>query len=105
MTSDPTRKQSAARTVAAGLIGNVLEWFDFAIYNYFASDIGRLFFPSDDPTASTLAAYVVMLVGFVGRPIGSVVLGVIGDRVGRRALLTISIATMGGATLDRKSVV
>jgi MFS transporter, MHS family, proline/betaine transporter len=99
VTSDPSRKQSAARTVAAGLIGNVLEWFDFAIYNYFASSIGKLFFPSEDPTASTLAAYVVMLVGFVGRPIGSVVLGIIGDRVGRRALLTISIATMGAATL------
>ena len=97
--SDPTRKQSAVRTVAAGLIGNVLEWFDFAIYGYFASDIGHLFFPSSDPTASTLLAYAVLLLGFVARPAGSIVLGLIGDRIGRRALLTISIALMGVATL------
>lgn len=94
-----TRQQSAARTVAAGLIGNVLEWFDFAIYGYFARDIGKLFFPASDPTASTLLAYAVLLLGFVARPAGSIVLGMVGDRIGRRALLTLSIALMGGATL------
>ncbi len=77
----------------------MLEWFDFAVYGYFASDIGKLFFPSDDPTASTLLAYVVLLLGFVARPAGSVVLGLVGDRIGRRALLTVSIALMGAATL------
>ncbi len=92
-------RQSAVRTALAGLIGNVLEWFDFAVYGYFASDIGKLFFPSDDPTASTLLAYVVLLLGFVARPAGSVVLGLVGDRIGRRALLTVSIALMGAATL------
>lgn len=97
--SEPVPRQSSVRTALAGLIGNVLEWFDFAVYGYFASDIGKLFFPADDPTASTLAAYVVLLIGFIARPIGSVVLGLIGDRIGRRALLTVSIALMGGATL------
>ncbi len=92
-------RQSAVRTALAGLIGNVLEWFDFAVYGYFASDIGKLFFPSNDPTASTLLAYVVLLLGFVARPAGSVVLGLVGDRIGRRALLTVSIALMGAATL------
>jgi MHS family proline/betaine transporter-like MFS transporter len=99
--SEPPRppRQSALRTAAAGLIGNVLEWFDFAVYGYFASDIGRLFFPAEDPTASTLLSYAVFLLGFVARPAGSVVLGRVGDRIGRRALLTVSIGLMGGATL------
>ena len=92
-------RQSALRTAAAGLIGNVLEWFDFAVYGYFASDIGKLFFPSEDPTASLLLSYAVFLLGFVARPAGSVVLGMVGDRLGRRALLTVSIGLMGGATL------
>lgn len=92
-------RQSAVRTALAGLIGNVLEWFDFAVFGYFAKDIGKLFFPADDPTASTLSAYAVLLLGFIARPAGSVVLGLVGDRIGRRALLTLSIALMGGATL------
>lgn len=92
-------RQSATRTVLAGLIGNVLEWFDFAVYGYFASDIGRQFFPETDPAAQQLYAFAVFALGFCARPIGSLVLGRVGDRIGRRALLTLSIALMGGATL------
>jgi MFS transporter, MHS family, proline/betaine transporter len=92
-------RQSAVRTALAGLIGNVLEWFDFAVYGYFASDIGRQFFPQSDPTAQQILAFAVFAIGFAARPIGSLVLGPVGDRLGRRALLTISIALMGGATL------
>jgi MFS transporter, MHS family, proline/betaine transporter len=91
--------QSALRTALAGLIGNVLEWFDFAVYGYFASDIGRQFFPESSPTAQQLLAFAVFALGFGARPIGSLVLGVVGDRIGRRALLTLSIALMGAATL------
>ena len=91
--------QSALRTALAGLIGNVLEWFDFAVYGYFASDIGRQFFPQSSPTAQQLLAFAVFALGFCARPIGSLVLGRVGDRIGRRALLTLSIALMGGATL------
>lgn len=92
-------RQSALRTALAGLIGNVLEWFDFAVYGYFASDIGRQFFPQSDPTAQQVLAFAVFAIGFAARPLGSLVLGPIGDRLGRRALMTISIAMMGGATL------
>src|SRR5215813_12648723 len=92
-------RQSAARTALAGLIGNVLEWFDFAVYGYFATDIGRQFFPQSSPTAQQLLAFAVFAIGFAARPLGSLGLGRIGDRVGRRALLTVSIALMGGATL------
>src|SRR5262245_50853025 len=95
----PAPPQSALRTALAGLIGNVLEWFDFAVYGYFASDIGRQFFPQTSPTAQQLLAFAVFALGFCARPVGSVVLGVVGDRIGRRALLTWSIGLMGGATL------
>jgi MHS family proline/betaine transporter-like MFS transporter len=92
-------KQSALRTAMAGLIGNVLEWFDFAVYAYFATDIGKQFFPQADPAVGQLAAYATFALGFFARPVGSLVLGHVGDRIGRRALLTLSIALMGFATL------
>ncbi len=92
-------RQSAVRTALAGLIGNVLEWCDFAVYGCFASDIGKQFFPDASPTAQQLKTYGVFALGFLARPVGSIVLGMVGDRVGRRALLTISIGLMGGATL------
>ena len=91
--------QSALRTALAGLIGNVLEWFDFAVYGYFASDIGSQFFPKSSANAQQLLAFAVFAIGFFARPIGGLALGMIGDRIGRRALLTLSIALMGGSTL------
>ena len=92
-------RQSALRTALAGLIGNVLEWFDFAVYGYFASDIGQQFFPRSSHAAQQLLTFGVFALGFLARPVGSLVLGRVGDRIGRRALLTLSIALMGGATL------
>jgi MHS family proline/betaine transporter-like MFS transporter len=91
--------QSALRTALAGLIGNLLEWFDFAVYGYFAADIGRQFFPQSSPSAQQLLAFAVFAIGFFARPAGGLALGIIGDRIGRRALLTLSIALMGGSTL------
>src|SRR5262245_35396484 len=92
--------QSALRTAAAGLIGNVLEWFDYAVYGYFSKEIGKQFTPADmDPTDKDLIAFLIFWIGFLARPIGGLILGTVGDRIGRRALLTMSIALMGGATL------
>ncbi|HEX5064069.1 MAG TPA: MFS transporter [Kofleriaceae bacterium] len=92
--------QSALRTAAAGLIGNVLEWFDYAVFGYFSAEIGKQFWPAtmakDD---RDLLTFAIFWVGFAARPIGGLVLGIVGDRIGRRALLTLSIALMGGATL------
>ena len=99
MTTPSAPHQSAIRTALAGLIGNVLEWFDFAVFGYMTSAIGKNFFPASSPTAKLLATYAVFAIGFFFRPIGSVILGPVGDRIGRRALLTLSIALMGGATL------
>jgi MFS transporter, MHS family, proline/betaine transporter len=97
--SDAAPRQSATRTALAGVVGNILEWFDFAVYGFFASAIGQQFFPQSSPTAQKLLAFVGFGVGFLGRPIGSLVLGVVGDRIGRRALLTLSIGLMGACTL------
>ena len=95
----PAAPQSALRTALAGLIGNVLEWFDFAVYGYFATDIGHQFFPQNSAAAQQLLTLGVFALGFFARPVGSIVLGSVGDRIGRRALLTLSIALMGIATL------
>lgn len=82
------------RVIAAGMIGNVLEWYDFAIYGYFATAIGRHFFPHEDAVAQLLSAFGVFAIGYVMRPVGGAVVGHIGDRFGRRAALTFSVAAM-----------
>jgi len=85
---------STRRIIAAGAIGNVLEWYDFAVYGYFAAAIGRAFFPSEDAVAQVLAAFGIFAVGFLMRPVGGAVIGTIGDRLGRRVALTFSVAAM-----------
>ena len=82
------------KTVAAGMIGNLLEWYDFAIYGYFATAIGRHFFPHQDPVAQLLSAFGVFAVGYLMRPVGGALIGHIGDRFGRRAALTFSVVAM-----------
>ena len=86
------------RTIAAGMIGHVLEWYDFAIYGYFAAQIGHAFFPHEDRVAQLLSAFGVFAVGFLVRPIGGVLVGHIGDRYGRRAALVFSVTAMAIAT-------
>jgi MHS family proline/betaine transporter-like MFS transporter len=88
------QKTNARRVIAAGAIGNVLEWYDFAIYGYFAASIGRAFFPKEDPVAQVLSAFGIFAVGYLMRPIGGALVGHIGDRLGRRAALTFSIVAM-----------
>jgi MHS family proline/betaine transporter-like MFS transporter len=89
---------STTRIIAAGAIGNVLEWYDFAVYGYFAAAIGRTFFPSEDPVAQVLAAFGIFAVGFLMRPVGGALIGHIGDRLGRRSALTFSVAAMAVPT-------
>ena len=94
--SSPSSRQ---RILIAGLIGNVLEWYDFAVYGYFASVIGHQFFPADDPTVSLIAAFGAFASGFLLRPLGGMVFGRIGDLVGRTRALTLSVLTMAVPTL------
>ena len=82
------------RLIAAGTAGNIMEWYDFAVYGYFAATIGRHFFPSADPFTSLIAALGVFAAGFLMRPLGGALFGHIGDHVGRKAALTISVLAM-----------
>ena len=94
-----TSQRLEHRQVYAGAVGNVLEWYDFAVYGFMAPLIGKMFFPSGDPVTSLLAAYGAMAVGYFARPLGSVLFGHLGDRIGRKPTLTLSMALMGAATL------
>src|ERR1700736_4071749 len=94
--------ESAARSreaILAGAIGNALEWYDFAVYGYLVSTISKLFFPGTDPIASLLATYAVFGVGFVMRPVGSILFGIYGDRHGRRKALSAVIFLMAISTV------
>ena len=82
------------KTIASALIGNVLEWYDFAIYGYFASAIGLAFFPKSDPTAQLLMAFSIFAVGYLMRPIGAIIFGHVGDKYGKKVALNLSVAAM-----------
>lgn len=90
--------RSRRRVVAAGIAGNVMEWYDFSVYGYFARTIGNLYFPTEDPRTSLLAAFGVFAVGFLMRPLGAVLFGHIGDRVGRGPALLWSVIAMAVPT-------
>jgi len=94
----PTMGESR-KAVIAGTIGNVLEWYDFGVYGYFATTISQLFFPGEDPTISLLKAFAVFGVGFVMRPVGSILFGIYGDRFGRRLALSAVIFLMALSTV------
>ncbi|PWC51498.1 MFS transporter [Azospirillum sp. TSA6c] len=79
-------------------IGNALEWFDFAVYGFFAGVIGRLFFPADNETASLLLSFATFGVAFLMRPLGAVLIGSYADRKGRKAALNLSIMMMMAGT-------
>jgi MHS family proline/betaine transporter-like MFS transporter len=82
------------RGVIAGVVGNVLEWYDFALFGFFAREIGAHFFPADDPTASLLAAFGTFAAGFLMRPVGGALFGWVGDRFGRKQALIWSVVAM-----------
>jgi MHS family proline/betaine transporter-like MFS transporter len=85
--------------LAAGTIGNVLEWYDFSIYAFFAVQIGATFFPSGDRISQALSVFSVFAVGYLARPLGAIAIGHIGDRHGRPLALSVSIAGMIVPTL------
>ncbi|MDI3424176.1 MFS transporter [Streptomyces luteolus] len=86
------------RVVAASFIGNFVEWFDYAAYGYLAATISTVFFPATDRTTALLATFSVFALSFLVRPLGGFVWGHIGDRVGRRSALSLSIVIMSVAT-------
>ena len=88
------------RVVAASMIGTTIEWYDFFLYGSAAALVfNKLFFPSFDPFVGTLLAFATYAVGFVARPLGGIVFGHFGDRIGRKRLLMLSLILMGVATV------
>jgi MFS transporter, MHS family, proline/betaine transporter len=85
--------------IVAATIGNVLEWFDFLVYGYFASYIAAVFFPAHDPTVSLLITWSTFGLSYVARPLGALIIGTYTDRAGRKAGLTLSIGLMMIGTL------
>lgn len=86
------------RNVIGGAVGNVMEWYDFAAYAYMAPILGKLFFPSEDAFASLIAAFGAFAAGYVSRPLGAILFGHIGDKIGRKPMLLLSVLMMGLAT-------
>ncbi len=97
-------KQAAAvswsdwRVILLASLGGALEFYDFVVYSQFAQYIGRNFYPNDDPTVSLVVSFSVFAVGYFARPLGGIFFSHIGDRIGRRRVLIITILTMSAAT-------
>ncbi|WP_298229952.1 MFS transporter [Gryllotalpicola sp.] len=94
--SEPTVPRMTPRTVAATAVGTAMEMYDFVLYGTAAALVfGPLFFPQVDPVVGTLASLATFGVGFVARPLGGVIFGNLGDRIGRKRVLIITMAAMG----------
>ena len=90
--------ETRKKAIVAATIGNFVEWYDFTVFGYFATVIAAQFFPSGDPLAALLNTFAIFGVSFVVRPIGALVVGSYGDRLGRRGTLAVVILLMSGAT-------
>lgn len=88
------KKKSRKNLIIPGIFGNILEWYDFALYGYFAPIIAHLFFPMHDYVSSLLATFGVFAVGFIMRPFGALIFGHFGDKVGRKKTLATAVILM-----------
>jgi MHS family proline/betaine transporter-like MFS transporter len=92
------RPLGARRAILASSFGNLMESYDNLVYGYLAIYIGMNFFPAEDSTASLLATFATFAVGFIARPVGTLIFGHIGDRYGRKAALILSVVGMAAVT-------
>ncbi|MFD3574699.1 glycine betaine/L-proline transporter ProP [Streptomyces sp. NPDC058644] len=86
------------RAVKAAALGNAMEWFDFGVYSYIAVTLGKVFFPSGDPTAQLLSTFGAFAAAFLIRPLGGMVFGPLGDRIGRQKVLALTMIMMAAGT-------
>jgi MFS transporter, MHS family, proline/betaine transporter len=96
---DERTETPSRRAIAAAIVGNVFEWYDFVVYSYFATTIARTLFPPGDEPAALLETFAAFGIGFVARPIGAIVIGWFGDKKGRKAALILTIAVMAAGTV------
>lgn len=89
---------SRYKNIAAGALATMFEWYDYAVYGYFAVIIGKNFFPHTDKIMEIMSAFAVFATGFIMRPFGAIFFGYIGDRLGRRKALSLSVVMMAIAT-------
>jgi MHS family proline/betaine transporter-like MFS transporter len=99
MSSTVAERRGLPGVIVAATIGNVLEWFDFLVYGFFAVYIAEVFFPAHDPTVSLLITFGTFGLSYLARPLGAVIVGTYTDRAGRKAGLTLSIGLMMIGTL------
>src|ERR1700737_2239632 len=93
------RRQSHVKVAPASLIGTAIEWYDFFLYGTAAALIfNKLFFPTFDPAVGTLLAFGTYALGFIARPLGGIVFGHFGDKIGRKTMLYLTLLIMGVAT-------
>ncbi|GGL87394.1 MFS transporter [Streptomyces fumigatiscleroticus] len=93
-----TDERAVRRAVKAACLGNAMEWFDFGIYSYLAATIGRVFFPSGNDTAQLLSSFATFAVAFLVRPLGGMVFGPMGDKLGRKRVLALTMILMAIGT-------
>jgi MHS family shikimate/dehydroshikimate transporter-like MFS transporter len=97
--AEPTGRRSMRRLTAATVIGNTIEFYDFSIYGTLTALVfAQVFFPQTEPAVGTLLAFATFAVGFLSRPLGGILFGHLGDRIGRKPTLIFSMLLMGGAT-------
>ncbi|WP_174292277.1 MFS transporter, partial [Sphingomonas bacterium] len=96
--SQPAATVTRAQIIGVTL-GNALEFYDFLVFSFFAVQIGQCFFPAANPVSSLLTALATFGAGFLTRPLGAVIIGGLGDRVGRRPTMILSFALIGGSSL------
>lgn len=93
------RPLSRVHAISAITVGNGLEFYDFVVYSFFATLIGRLYFPVDDPTGQLLLSFATFGVGFLTRPLGGLLIGMYADRVGRKPAVALTLWLMGLSSL------
>ena len=100
MAATTASARDVRRVVLASVVGATIEWYDFFLYGAVAGIVfNKLYFPTNDPVVSTLLAYTTFAVGFLARPLGGVVFGHFGDRIGRKSMLVLTLMIMGIATV------
>ncbi|MGO1765872.1 MAG: MFS transporter, partial [Advenella sp.] len=93
-------KKGLRRVVAASLVGATIEWYDFFLYGVIAGLVfNQLYFPGEDPYIGTMLAYATFAVGFLARPLGGIIFGHLGDKVGRKSALIMTLMIMGVSTV------